>query len=136
MRDTEKKTLEFIKLGYNDVSTDFRVSLTSLRTIKKALKLVPNYNKFDGNNLSERIDEIKDCIMYLEFGREGSPVIYIHIPSWNHQVIDSKKGEQKKFSPEEISQMRSRVKLWLEAMGADEAEVDSYVDTKLRGWWD
>ena len=95
-----RNAVEFVKLGFGD---DFGFDLRSLyfRTdelttdeAQAVVKLI-NYDEFDGVKVAEAIGQFRGKIASYEFGREGSPVLYVNLPAWTHQREGASRGKSK-----------------------------------------
>ncbi len=88
----QRDTLEFVRLGYGDShdlhvrSLEFRTECLSTSLMQQALRLVPEYNAFEGPKIADGIEKLRGEIMCWQFGREGSPVIYMQLPYWLSQA--------------------------------------------------
>jgi hypothetical protein len=125
-----------VKTGYGDCfNKNYRV--LNFKTIpcqadkaKELVKLIDDYNNFNGEKVAEIVEKIGGVKVEgsleaeFEFGREYSPVLYIHL--WD-------------FTPSMIEWVKSL----LESVEADEIHVVPISTrakrngfTKIRAWWD
>jgi hypothetical protein len=85
-----RSVMGFIKLCFgDDFGLDFRSlhSRTQELTTDEAQTVIRliNYGEFDVAKISEAISQFKGRIAAYEFGREGSPILYVRLPYWTHQ---------------------------------------------------
>lgn len=129
----------FVRIGFGlnpgqrFQSTEFLTP--RLRTTQAAplIRMVKSYNEFNGEKVAAAIDRLRGRVSGVEFGREGSPVIYIELPYWSHQREEAPSGlagskisdaENEKFIEElrrvfvgelkadEFTQRHRRVRIW------------------------
>ena len=85
------QTMELVRLVYGDLhgketrSLLFKSEPLSTDDMRQLLPLVEHYNGFAGAKVSEALEGLRGEISYYELGREGSPVLYVHLPYWTHQ---------------------------------------------------
>ena len=127
-----------------------------------AIALVGSSNKFNGAKVSRAIGELhyRGCISSVEFGREYSPVVYIHLLFWTYQasnfdgdgniayMVHHKlrgTGERRLLSLKERAVLVKEIFRRLRATDPDELDGDDmrgrYTDdpeetTRVRAWWD
>lgn len=131
----------FIKIGFGlDESVRFQSTqlLTPrLRTVQaqKLIALVKSYNNFEGEKVAAALTEFRGKVSAIEFGREGSPVLYIDLPYWTHQreeTIPAGKGE--KIPDNENAKLAQRLKqVFVQKLAADEFDVEG---RRVRISWD
>jgi hypothetical protein len=89
-----KEAIMFVRLGYADVfdnDYEFR-SLTfltdQLTTIEaqQVVRILEDYNAFAGVTVAKELSRFQGRIMYWQFGREGDPVLYVHLPYFTNQI--------------------------------------------------
>src|SRR4030095_6301724 len=92
-----RDAIAFVKLGYGDSfvlgfrSLYFRTDrLTTIEA--QAVMRIIEYNGFDGNKVADAIEQFKGKFAAYEFGREGSPVLYVSLPYWTHQREGAPRG--------------------------------------------
>jgi hypothetical protein len=139
-----EQTLELIRLVYGDLhgkdtrSLHFRSERLSTDDMKQVLPLVDSYNGFVGTKVAAALEPLRGRIMYYEFGREGSPVIYVHLPYWTSQQEQSSVPREaaRKFDAAEHAALVEKVRTVFKNVAADEiGEADSS-DHVIRVWWD
>ena len=98
-KDTRlQNAIEFVRLGFGDDfglgfrSLYFRTEALTTDEAQAIMRLI-NYDDFDGVKVAEAIDQFRGKIVAYEFGREGSPVLYVKLPYWTHQCEGSPKGK-------------------------------------------
>lgn len=149
-------TLAFVRLGYGDShdlyvrSLDFRTECLSTSLMQQALRLVPEYNAFEGAKIADGIEKLHGEIMCWQFGREGSPVIYMQIPYWLGQAekacpeLHDKEDAQpcprpdndRRLTEAESTDLTRRAKALFQSLHADEIGFDQIAKNTLRIWWD
>jgi hypothetical protein len=90
--------IEFVRLGFGDEfglhfrSLCFRTEALTTDEAQAVMRLL-NYDEFDGVKVTEAIGQFKGKIAAYEFGREGSPVLYVKLPYWTHEREGSPKAK-------------------------------------------
>ncbi len=124
VRGHYRKYQDFVKLGYaGNISLDFKTTTVPPRNAKRLVSAIGGYNEFEPRKVNKAIDKIQDVVGSIEVGREGSPVLYIHLsPNW------------------QLEQNKERVKEAFKEAKADEVdEVEGLFGSKtntIRVWWD
>lgn len=140
-------TVDMVRLGYGDTqdpplqarSLDFRTEMiTSFDEFSSCLRAIGEYNCFDAEKVIDALGPLWSQLMYVNVGRECSPVIYVHLPCWTHQRIGERGGWGEPLGNEAILELAGRVRLALRAAEADEvgSEVIGGMVHTVRGWWD
>jgi len=134
MTDTQK----FVRYGFGE---DFGLKTRSLNFTTEAMKaeeaievvkLIKSYNDFEGEKVAEAIKQIANLWksehqqVTFEFGREGSPVLYVSFPYWLKQ--DKKLNETERNYRIDLS------KAILQGTKPD--ELDRSIRADIRAWWD
>ena len=131
----------FVRLGFG-LNEGQRFQSTSfltpfLRTTQAAplIRLVKEYNEFDGERVASAVEKLRGRISGLEFGREGSPVLYVELPYWTHQregVETLVKGIRIPDAENDrlVEELRQ---VFVDELKADEFGVDG---RRVRVWWD
>jgi len=131
----------FVKIAYglNEgqrfQSTEFLTP--RLRTSQAAalIRLVKDHNGFDGERVANAVLSLKGRVSGIQFGREGSPVLYIELPFWTHQreeAAPTAKGTR--VSDVESEKLVNELKvLFVDQLKADEFSVNR---RRVRVWWD
>jgi len=106
-----------------------------------AIRLVKSYNNFRGEALSDVVRSLHEqgYVMEIEFGREGSPVVYVQPPYWNHQASNYDReilgmGYGRKYSDVELELMKKRIADALRELEPDELHETGF--NTIRAWWD
>ena len=131
----------FVRIGYGlDEKKNFQstVFLTPrLRTVQATplIRLVKEYNEFNGERVAAAVEKFRGRVSAVEFGREGSPVLYFELPYWTHQREEAvPKGMGTKITEAEnemfIAELRQ---LFVGELKADEFSVEH---RRVRVWWD
>jgi hypothetical protein len=131
----------FIRLGFGlDESVRFRSTefLTPwLRTVQaqKLIQLVKSYNNFEGEKVAGALAEFRGQVSAIEFGREGSPVLYVDLPYWTHQREETLSSGEGVRIPDEDNEMliRKLHQVFVGELAADEFSVEG---RRVRIWWD
>ena len=99
---------QFVRIGYaldrtqRFQSTEFLTPRLRTAQASHLIQLVKNYNEFNGESVAQAVSALRGRVSGVEFGREGSPVLYLDLPYWTHQREESKPaGMGAKISDEE-----------------------------------
>ena len=84
---------QFVTIGFGPMvlgetgfqSTQFLSPVLSTRQASRLVLLVPEYGPFKGAEVAKGIQRFAGRVSGVAFGREGSPVLYVHLPYWTHQ---------------------------------------------------
>ena len=149
-----EQALEFVRLGYGEDhdhefrSLSFRTEALDTDTAKEAVMLVAQYNAFEGVRVAAAIEQLRGDVTNYEFGREGSPVLYVHLPYWTnqqerncpaHHCREGQWGDRqsaRKLEASEHAALLERVRAAFEGARADEIDPVSETEHELRIWWD
>lgn len=131
----------FVRLAYGlDRSSGFQSTLfltPRLRTVQaeKLVRLVGDYNNFNGPRVADALLKFRGRVSGVEFGREGSPVLYIDLPYWTHQREETSwSGQGVRISDKESAALASEIRrLFVSELKADEFSVEK---RRVRIWWD
>ncbi len=128
--ETKRDHVNFVRVGYNDACTDFvvRFNKYDFDQLQQAIKNVGDYNAFNGAAVAKAFASIKQLVYSAEFGREGSPVLYLHLRREDASVP----GTGYPLGADEVMAAFKR----LRKHGPDEAWADQYDAASLRFWWD
>jgi hypothetical protein len=133
----------FIKTAFGLVKGQRFQSATfltpSLRTTQaqKLIALVPSYNNFSGPKVAEALGQFAGRVSSIEFGREGSPVIYVQLPNWTHQREMFTGAEGIVISDDQNMKLVMELReVFLNQLKADEFGVMPYSNRVVRIWWD
>lgn len=128
----------FVRIGYGlekgFQSTDFLTP--RLRTIQAVplIKLVKQYNDFEGEKVAAAVQQLRGKVSGIEFGRDGSPVLFIELPYWTHQREETlTEGMGTKIDDREIDQFVAQLKqVFVTELKASEFSVRG---RRIRVWW-
>jgi hypothetical protein len=136
---------EFVRIGFglhlsggrNFQSTQFLTPLLSTEQASHLIEIVDEYRTFRGKPVAAAIRGLAGRVSGVEFGREGPPVVYIHLPYWTHQregLVASGAGTR---IPEEehaklVEELRS---VFVGQLGAQEFSADRIQKRRIRIWW-
>lgn len=131
----------FVRIGFglNEAqrfqSTEFLTP--RLRTAQAAplVRLVKSYNEFKGESVAAAIEKLRGRVSAVEFGREGSPVLYIELPYWTHQREEAQPGTPgTKITDAESGKLVEELRqVFVGELKADEFTVNR---RRVRIWWD
>lgn len=131
----------FVRIGFG-LNPDQRFQSTEfltprLRTTQAVplLRMVKEYNEFDGERVAAAIEKLRGRVSGVQFGREGSPVLYIELPYWTHQREETMPaGAGTKISDAENNKLVGELrKVFVDELKADEF---SQSGRRIRIWWD
>jgi hypothetical protein len=139
-----RDAIAFVRLGYGDQfgldfrSNNFRTDEMTTEDTQAVLRIVDEYNDFSGKKVADAIGQFRGRISSYEFGREGSPVLYIRLPYWTHQQEGAAPGSSgRRIDDAENEALISLLRdVFVTKLGADEFEVDQIQGRKFRVWWD
>ncbi len=128
----------FVRIGFGIdkgfQSTDFLTP--RLRTVQAAplIKLVRQYNSFEGERVAAAVQQLRGRVSGVEFGRDGSPVLFIELPSWTHQREERlTEGMGTKIPDSENEQLVSELRrTFVTELKASEFSVR---ERRVRVWW-
>jgi hypothetical protein len=131
----------FVRIGFG-LNKDQRFQSTEfltprLRTSQAVplIRLVKQYNEFDGERVAAAVEKLRGRVSGVEFGREGSPVVYIELPFWTHQREESAlNGIRTKITDADNEKFVADLKqVFVDELKADEFSV---AGRRVRVWWD
>lgn len=136
---------QFVKIGFGPMilgqrgfqSTRFLTPRLSTRQAAHLVRLVPEYGSFKGEPVAQAIERLAGRVSGIEFGREGSPVLYVDLPHWTHQREGSLNKPQGERIPDEehlrlVDELR---RTFVNELGAREFGADRPGDRTIRVWW-
>lgn len=136
---------QFVRLGFAPQvlgqrgfqSTKFLTPPLSTTQAAELVRVVPEYGSFRGDAVAEGIKRFAGRVSSVEFGREGSPVLYVQLPYWTHQregPIPREKGTR--ITDEETNKLVQGLRrVFVDGIGAEEFGPDSIDKRKIRIWW-
>lgn len=131
----------FVKMGFglNEgqrfQSTEFLTPRLRVAQAAPLIRLVKQYNEFQGEAVAKAVEKFHGRVSGVEFGREGSPVLYFDLPYWSHQREEAPFGTpQTKISDSENDLLVAELKqIFVIGLHADEFSVNH---RRVRVWWD
>ncbi len=136
---------QFVKIGFGPVvlgqkgfqSTQFRTPRLSTRQAAQLIRLVPEYGGFKGEAVAAAVERMAGRVSGVEFGREGSPVLYVDLPYWTHQregpVIQS--SGVRISDDDHLRMVEELRRVFVAELGAREFGPDRTGSRTLRIWW-
>ncbi len=130
----------FVKLGFG-LEPAIQFQSTSfvtprLRTLQAQtlVALVKSYGDFEGEKVAEALSNFRGRVSAVEFGRAGSPILYIELPYWTHQLEENAtSGPGQRISDEEakalVAELREAFSVKLKAREFSEEK------RRVRIWW-
>jgi hypothetical protein len=99
------------------------------------IRLVKQYNDFDGERVAVAVEKLRGRVSGVEFGREGSPVLFIELPHWTHQRegADTLVQGTRITDAENDRLVEELRQVFVGDLKADEFGVDG---RRVRVWWD
>lgn len=139
MAKATNPAIEFVRLGYGDLfgvpfrSLDFLAEFSNLSQAAEAIRLVESYNDFNGVEVADALLALQrnDMVGRVEFGREYSPVLYLHVP-W--QIVTGSGGKGRQLTEQERGHALVVIKKIMKQLKAD--EIDVRPGDVIRAWWD
>lgn len=145
----ETDIVRFVQIGQR-VSTNFTVTLPNRATFDAVMAAPLAANEFDPTEVARTIGTLFDDAMQVEFGAEGSAVLYLTVPFFTHQRIAATTGSGERYTDEQRRCYARDVIAWARRMRADEISVRQYPITdhvwvedepgehpyRIRIWWD
>jgi hypothetical protein len=118
-------------------STQFLTPILSTRQASELVLLVPEYGPFKGVAVAKGIQSFAGRVSGVAFGRELSPVLYMHLPYWTHQregPITNVAGTR--ISDQDNQRLVAELKkVFVGELGAEEFGPDSIDKRTIRIWW-
>jgi hypothetical protein len=98
------------------------------------IKLVRQYNSFEGERVAAAVQQLRGRVSGVEFGRDGSPVLFIELPYWTHQREETlTEGMGTKIPDSENEQLVSELRrTFVTELKASEFSVRG---RRVRVWW-
>jgi hypothetical protein len=136
---------QFVKLGFGPQilgqrgfqSTQFLTPPLSTRQASQLVRLIPEYGSFKGEQVAKGIQRFAGRVTSVQFGREGSPVLYIDLPYWTHQREGPLgKSPGSRISDEENRKLVQELrKVFVNDLLAEEFSTDTINKRTVRIWW-
>jgi hypothetical protein len=136
---------QFVKLGFGPNvlgqrgfhSTQFLTPRLNTTQAAQLVRVVAEYGKFKGPLVAEGIKRFAGRVSGVEFGREGSPVLYFHLPYWTHQregPVTKRAGTR--INDEEHTRLVAELRqVFVGDLGAQEFGPDRANSRTIRVWW-
>lgn len=146
----DQEVVDFVRLGQR-ISLNFTVRMRNRATFEAVLAAALGGNAFDPPEVARTIGPVFDDAMGVEFGAEGSAVLYVDVPFFPHQRYGSTQvGFSERYSDEERRAFAQQVIDWAKTVRADEISTQQYPPEptlrvwnepgeqpyKIRIWWD
>lgn len=135
---------QFVRLGFGPnilgqrgfYSTHFLTPRLSTTQAAQLVRVI-DYGKFKGTAVAEGIKRFAGRVSGVEFGREGSAVLYFHLPYWTHQREGPVgKGAGSRISEEEHAKLVAELRqVFVTELGAQEFGPDRPNTRTIRIWW-
>lgn len=132
-----------------DNSSDLVVSVTNWVTFRDMMLAIGDYNRFDPIQVAGTFGPLFDRAKLVRFGREGSPVMYVHLPVSTTERYGFTDGDPVYlYSPEVRRDYAAEVFAWAGEMRASEigarqldtgksvARSIGTLPDMVRIWWD
>ena len=131
----------FVRIGFGlnknqrFQSTEFLTPLLRTNQVVPLISLVKQYNNFEGQRVAAAVERLRGRVSGFEFGREGSPVLYIELPYWTHQREEhATAGMGAKISDADNAKFIAEIQqVFVGELKADEFSVNR---RRIRVWWD
>jgi hypothetical protein len=140
-----KLAKQFVTIGFGPQvlgetgfqSTQFLTPVLSTRQASELVLLVPEYGHFKGDAVAKGIQHFAGRISGVGFGREGSPVLYVHLPYRTHQREGPiAKAMGSKISDHDNQQLvRELREVFVDELLAEEFSPDPINKRVIRIWW-
>lgn len=137
---------QFVKIGFGPQilgqrgfqSTQFLTPPLSTRQASQLVQLVPEYGRyFKGVEVAKGIQRFAGRVSSVQFGREGSPVLYMDLPYWTYQregLLTKVHGQR--ISDQENQQLVQELrKVFVDQLLAEEFSADPINKRTIRIWW-
>ncbi|WP_454199549.1 hypothetical protein [Nocardia sp. Marseille-Q1738] len=145
----DAKIVEFTRLGW-DASLHWRAPMGNWDTFVAVTRAAGRYNAFDGDAVADTFFDLFNDAADVEFGREGSPVMYVSVPFFPHQRHGSDHTcANDRYTDEQRQEFAARVIAWARTLRADEISVQQFPAAggdvwdgpgpspyRVRLWWD
>jgi hypothetical protein len=131
----DQHVVDFVRLGQR-VSRNFTVRMRNRATFDAVMAAARGATRSSRTRWRARSGRVFDDAMGVEFGAEGSAVLYIEVPFFPHQRYGSTQvGMSEPYSDEERRAFAQRVIDWAKRVRADEISTQQYPpEPTLRVW--
>ncbi|MBX3586445.1 MAG: hypothetical protein KF796_07355 [Ramlibacter sp.] len=131
----------FVRIGFalnkgqRFQSTEFLTPRLRTSQAAQLISLVTQYNEFNGQRVAAAVEKLRGRVSGVEFGREGSPVLYIELPYWTHQREEATPtGMGVKIPDADNDKLVAELRrVFVGELKADEFSVNR---RRVRVWWD
>lgn len=131
----------FVRIGYGldeekrFQSTEFLTPRLRTAQAIPLIRLVTEYNEFNGERVAAAVEKLGGRVSGVEFGRERSPVLYIELPYWTHQREETVQGGMgTKITDTDSDKVVAELRqVFVSELKADEFSVSR---RRVRIWWD
>ena len=126
-----------MKDGRNFQSTQVLTPRLNTRQASQLIQLVPEYRTFKGGAVASAVSKFAGRVSGVEFGREGSPVLYFDLPYWTHQREGPvSTGQGTRVSDEENAKLVGDLRsVFVGELGAEEFGEARPSSRRIRVWW-
>lgn len=134
-KEYPRNDVEFVRIGYHDACINFLVTFRTysreanrFADLKKAVHAAGEYNEFSPSAVCAAISQASYLVQTIQFGREGSPVMYLE--------INPGRFEGDKYVEYTSKELRA---IELQVKGAfSDTRFDEWSRTgnTIRVWWD
>jgi hypothetical protein len=135
MKEYTRDSVEFVRIGYHDACINFVVkfrewsgSTERFTELKQAINAAGQYNEFEPSKVIRAIEQVCCFIDEIQFGREGSPVMYLRLIS---HIQDGEVWF--KHSAKTLRRIENVIKKAFSKTMFDEWSREGNV---IRVWWD
>jgi hypothetical protein len=120
--------------GKNFQSTEFLTPRLRTTQAQPLIRMVGPYNEFDGPKVADALGAFRGKVSSVQFGREGSPVLYVELPYWTHQREGSIPGMGTKITDDENDNLVEELRqVFVVRLQAEEFSARARM---VRIWWD
>jgi hypothetical protein len=136
---------QFVRIGFGSKalgqrgfqSTEFLTPLLGTKQAAQLVLVVPEYGNFKGTSVAEGIKRFAGRVSSVQFGREGSPVLYFQLPYWTHQREGPiTRGRGTRIPDEQTKQLVEELrKVFATELGAEEFGPTEIDKRRIRVWW-
>ena len=145
-KSTAAETIRFVTLGYSDIvsgetgfrAMNFTTDCMETKYIIPAIRAIDSHNAFVGDKVADALARFAGRVSCVEFGRKGSPILWLHFPMWTHQ----REGESPVSRGTQISEsdfeadFAEAKKVFVDELGAESFGEHETLDRKIWFWWD
>lgn len=136
---------QFVSIGFGPQilgethfqSNQFLTPVLNTRQASELVLLIPEYGHFKGADVAKGIQHFGGRVSGVAFGREKSPVLYVHLPYWTHQREGPMpKPLGSKISDQDNEQLVKELRrVFVGELQAEEFGPDTIDPRVIRIWW-